>query len=59
MKKIVKKVVAKKAPVKKLVKAQKGISTKFATKEAKDSSVIYGDRMLKMKSEAPSSFAKR
>ena len=54
MKKIVKKVVAKKAPVKKLVKAQKGISTKFATKEAKDSSVIYGDRMLKMKSDDPS-----
>ena len=70
MKKIVKKVVAKKAPVRKLVKAQKGISTggrkevgkdvikkdapyKFATKEAKDSSRIYGDRMLKMKSNDP------
>jgi len=76
MKKIVKKVVAKKAPVKKLVKAQKGISTgkrqevskrqevgkdiikkdppyKFATKEARDSSRIYGDRMLKMKLDDP------
>lgn len=75
MKKIVKKVVAKKAPVKKLVKAQAGISTgkrkevgkdvikkdiikkdapyKFATKEARDSSRIYADRMMNMKLDDP------